>query len=65
METFKGGEAHQGLCLRLAGVGKGEGVEKGDGVTYYQHGHHQFENGLGQVDLNRFKKHDEWLDIVW
>lgn len=52
MDTLKGNIAHQGMLLRVTGMGEGEGAEKRDGVTHDQHYHQQFEYCLSQVDLN-------------
>lgn len=51
MGTLKGTVTHQGMLLRVTGVGEGDGVETRDGVTHYQCYHQQFEYTLGQVDL--------------
>lgn len=53
MDTLKGSVAHQGLLLRVTGVGEGEGAEKRDGVTHDERYHQQFEYRLSQVDLDR------------
>lgn len=53
MDTLKGGVAHQGLLLRVTGVGEGEGAEKRDGVAQDHRHHQQFEYRLSQVDLRR------------
>ena len=56
MDTLKSSIAHQGLLLRVTGVGEGEVAEKRDGVTNNQRYHQQFEYCLSQVDLNRTKR---------
>lgn len=53
MNALKGSVTHQGLLLRVTGVGEGEGVKKRDGVTHDQRYHQQFEYRLSQVDLRR------------
>lgn len=51
MDALESGVAHQGLLVRAARVGEGEGVEQGDAVAHDQHHHQPFEYRLSQVDL--------------